>query len=197
MKTSVKTQLNSNTEQYLKLPGYYSWQQFKLIETAIEKSPGTRIFYLDGCIEIMTLGEEHEAISRIITALLCLYFLQKQIEFIPVGSATRQSEDKNVSFQPDESYYISEQKEHPDLAVEVVISSGNIKKLEKYKRLNIAEVWFWEDDKLSIYHLREEDYEEISQSELLPDLDINLFVSCVQMSSKLEAMTAFSQGIQG
>jgi Uma2 family endonuclease len=145
----------------------------------------------------MTTGEQHEMIKTIIGALIELFFLQEQIEFIPVGSATRQSEDKNVSFEPDESYYISEQKDHPDLAVEVVISSGNIKNLEKYKRLNIAEVWFWEDNQLSIYYLREEDYEEISQSELLPDLDVNLLVNCVKMSSKLEAMTAFSQGIQG
>ncbi|MGB3402038.1 MAG: Uma2 family endonuclease [Microcoleaceae cyanobacterium] len=197
MISPVKTQLNLSNEQYFILPGYYNWQQFKTFEAAIEKSPGIRIFYLDGCIEIMTLGEQHEAISRMIATLLSLYFLHNQIEFIPVGSATRESEDKNVSFQPDESYYIGEQKEHPDLAVEVVISSGNTSKLEKYKRLNITEVWFWENNQLSIYSLKDGNYEAYSQSQLLPSLDINLLVNCVQMSSKLEAMTAFSQGISG
>lgn len=196
MTTQLSTQLNSTTEQYFRLPGYYSWQQFKTIEGVIEESPGIRISYLDGCIELMTLGEEHETISRMIAALLGLYFLQKQIEFIPVGSATRESEDQAVSFEPDESYYIGEQKEHPDLAVEVVVTSGNLKKLEKYKRLQITEVWFWENNQLSIHHLREEDYENISKSEILPDLDINLLVRCVQMSSKLEAMTAFMKETQ-
>jgi Uma2 family endonuclease len=196
MKSQSSTQYYSTVEQYFRFPGSYSWQQFKTIELVIEESPSLRISYLDGCIELMTLGEEHEIISRMIAALLGLYFLQKQIEFIPVGSATRESEDQGVSFEPDESYYMGEQKEHPDLAVEVVVTSGSIKKLEKYKRLKIAEVWFWENNQLSIYHLREEEYENISESELLPDLDINLFVSCVQMSSKLEAMTAFMQGIQ-
>ncbi len=196
MTTQLSTQLNSTAEQYFRLPGSYSWQQFKTIEVVIEESPGLRISYLDGCIELMTIGEQHEIIKTIIGALIELFFLQKQIEFIPVGNATRESEDQAVSFEPDESYYIGEQKEHPDLAVEVVVTSGSLKKLEKYKRLQIAEVWFWENNQLSIHHLREEDYENISQSEILPDLDINLFVRCVQMTSKLEAMTTFMKGIQ-
>jgi hypothetical protein len=63
--------------------------------------------------------------------------------------------------------------------------------------LQITEVWFSENNQLSIHHLREEEYEELSQSELLPELDINLLTNCVQMHSKLAAMTTFSQGIQG
>ncbi len=196
MTSQLSTQIHSKTEQYFRLPGYYSWQQFKKIEGVIEESSNLRIYYLDGCIELMTIGEQHEIIKTIIGALIELFFLQKQIEFIPVGSATRESEDQAVSFEPDESYYIGEQKEHPDLAVEVVVTSGSLKKLEKYKRLQIAEVWYWENNQLSIYHLREEDYEKIYQSEILPDLDINLLIRCVQMSSKLEAMTAFMKGVQ-
>ncbi len=196
MVTQRSTQFNSTTEQYLRIPGYYHWQQFKAFEALIKQSPGIRITYLDGYIEIMILGEEHEIISRMITALLGLYFLHQKIEFIPVGSATRESEEQAVSFQPDESYYIGTQKDHPDLAIEEVLTSGSLKKLEKYRRLQIPEVWFWQNNALSIYHLREEGYEVISQSELLPDLEINLFIRCVQMPSKLEAMTAFSNGIQ-
>jgi hypothetical protein len=48
---------------------------------------------------------------------------------------------------------------------------------------------------LSIYSLEDNNYEASSQSKLLPGLDIDLFINCVKMSSKLEAMTAFSQGI--
>ncbi|MEG4506483.1 Uma2 family endonuclease [Microcoleus sp. F6_B4] len=33
----------------------------------------------------------------------------------------------------------------PDLAIEVVFTSGGIDKLQLYKRLGIPEVWFWED----------------------------------------------------
>ena len=88
------------------LPGRYNWQQFKKIQAVIEEQPGLRISYLDGAIEIMTIGEVHETVKSLIALLLGLYFLHKQIEFIPVGSATRESEVKGVSFEPDESYYI-------------------------------------------------------------------------------------------
>jgi len=79
--------------------------------------------------------------------------------------------------------------------IEVIISSGNFNKLEKYKRFKIPEVWFWRNDQLSIYRLNNENYEEISHSDLLPELDINLFVNCVKMPSKLEAMTTFLQNL--
>jgi Uma2 family endonuclease len=127
---------------------------------------------------------------------LALYFFEKGINFIPVGSATRRSEEKGASFEPDESYYLGERKQHPDLAVEVVITSGEIEKLEKYKRFKIQEVWFWEDNQLSIYRLREDIYEPVSRSEFLPDLDIDLFVRCVMMPSILEGREEFIKGIR-
>jgi hypothetical protein len=46
-------------------------------------------------------------------------------------SATRRDRSRNVSFEPEESYYIGSRKEHPDLAVEVTITSGNTNKLAK------------------------------------------------------------------
>ncbi len=63
-----------------------------------------------------------------------------KIEYIPVGSTTRASVAKDTSFEPDESYYLGEKKEHLDLAIELVIKCGSSKKLEKYKRFNISEV---------------------------------------------------------
>ncbi len=85
-------------EQKLTLPGCYNWQHFKDIKTLIEQQPGVKISYLDGVIELMTLGEEHETIKSIMAILLGIYFWQKEIEFTPVGSATRESEEKGVSF---------------------------------------------------------------------------------------------------
>jgi Uma2 family endonuclease len=187
----------TSLEQKFNLPGNYSWEEFKLIQEVFHTSSRLKITYLDGFIEFMTLGERHETIKSLIAILLGLYFFEKQIEFIPVGSATRESEIKGASFEPDESYYIGEQKEHPDLAIEINITSGSVSKLERYKRFQIQEVWFWENEEISIYHLREADnpetihYEKINQSEILPELDFALLTRCLLMSSSLEAMTAF------
>ncbi|NTW21346.1 MAG: Uma2 family endonuclease [Nostocales cyanobacterium W4_Combined_metabat2_030] len=184
------------SEQRFLLPGYYTWEEFETIETLTADAAGLRITYLDGYIEFMTLGEEHENIKKIIAILIEAYLFEKGINFIPVGSATRRAKEKNASFEPDESYYIGEKKENPDLAIEINITSGSIDKLEKYKRFNITEVWFWENNQLSLYHLKNDNYEQINQSELLPDLDINLLAICVLMPSIIDARTAFIKGIK-
>ena len=183
-------------EQRLILPGYYSWEQFEAMESLMADSPGLRITYLDGWIEFMTLGEAHETISCILNFLLQLYFCEMGIEYIPVGSATRRDRARDVSFEPDESYYIGSRKEHPDLAVEVTMTSGSTNKLAKYLRLRIPEVWFWENNQLAVYGLREDNYEQVSRSELLPELDLELLVRCVLMPSRIEARTEFLNGVR-
>jgi len=192
----VLEEIGTLGEQRLLLPGYYSWEQFEAIESLMADSPGLRITYLDGWIEFMTLGEAHEEIKSILAIFIALYFFEKGINFIPVGSATRRDKAKDVSFEPDESYYIGEKKEHPDLAIEVTITSGSTNKLAKYLRLRIPEVWFWENNRLDVYGLRENDYEQVSRSELLPELDLELLVRCVLMPSRIEARTEFIQGIR-
>jgi Uma2 family endonuclease len=122
------------------------------------------------------------------------YLIDRGIEFTPVGNATRRSEVKGVSFEPDESYYLGEQKAHPDLAIEVILTSGSLRKLEKYRRFQIPEVWLWEDNQLKVYVLVNNAYQEVSNSQLLPDLDLALLVRCVPMPSRLEAMRVFRDG---
>ena len=181
-------------EQKFILPGCYVWQEFKAIQSLIAQQQGVKISYLDGVIELMTLVEEHETIKSMIAILLGIYFWQKEIEFIPVGSATRESEAQEVSFEPDESYYIGEKKEHPDLAIEINITSGTVKKLEKYKRFQIQEVWLWQRNKFSLYSLENDEYEQIFQSKLLPNLNFKLLEDCILIPHKLEAIKTFTKG---
>lgn len=196
MTTELKEKITVVKEQRFILPSRHTWQQFKKLQALMEEVPGVQISYLDGCVEFMTVGEEHETIKTILGFLLELYFCEMAMNFIPVGSATREAETKGASFEPDESYYLGEKKENPDLAIEVVITSGGIDKLERYKRFKITEVWFWEDNQLSLYRLGEDNYESISRSALLPELDIQLLVRCVLMPSILEARTEFINGIR-
>ena len=196
MTAQLIAEKTSVTEQQFILPGYYTWQQFKALQGIIENASGLRISYLDGVIEFMTIGEPHEMLKKAIAMLLESYLFEKRIKFVAVGSATRASETKEVSFEPDESYYLGEKKAHPDLAIEVALTSGGKSKLEKYKRLEIAEVWFWENNQLSVYRFRGEEYEEISNSELLPELDLELFARCVQMPTQLQAMKEFAKNIR-
>ncbi|NJK75528.1 MAG: Uma2 family endonuclease [Richelia sp. CSU_2_1] len=196
MPAKILEEIDTLAEQRFLLPGNYNWEQFEAIESLVADAPGLRITYLDGWIEFMTLGEAHESISSIISFLLQLYFCEMGIEYIPVGSATRRDREKGVSFEPDESYYIGSRKEHPDLAVEVTITSGSTSILAKYLRLRVPEVWFWKNNQLAVYRLREDGYEQVSSSEFLPELDLELLVRCVLMPSRIEARREFLNGIR-
>jgi Uma2 family endonuclease len=180
-----------NPEQRFLLPGTYDWDAFETLERLLKASSSLRITYLDGSIELMTLGEPHELLKKSLAILIEAYFIAMGIEFIPVGSATRRGEEKGTSFEPDESYYLGEKKENPDLAIDIILTSGNLQKLEKYRRFSIPEVWLWESNQLKVYQLQPSGYVEVLSSQLLPNLDLALLARCVQMPSRLEAMRTF------
>ncbi|TYQ28797.1 Uma2 family endonuclease [Pseudanabaena sp. UWO310] len=194
MSITLSKSTHIELEQKLLLPRIYSWQEFEVLENLLATC-GFRITYLDGWIELMTVGEPHELIKKSLAILLEAYFIIQGIEFIPMGSATRRGQEKGTSFEPDESYCFGEKKANPDLAIEVILTSGSLEKLEKYRRFEIPEVWLWENNQLQVYAFISSEYHLVPRSQLLPDLDIDLLVSCVQMPSRLEAMRAFRHGL--
>jgi Uma2 family endonuclease len=121
-----------------------------------------------------------------------------------MGSTTFRNKAKKTGAEPDECYCIGEEKSVPDIAIEVNITSGNIDKLEIYRRLGVKEVWMWKSNGLSLYHLREETlkqfvdtygYERITASEFLPELDISLLERCVLITNSLQCIDEFEQGL--
>ncbi len=54
---------------------------------------------------------------------------------------TLENEFEKVKREGDKSYELGANRKHPDLVIEVVVSSGGINKLEAYKRLQIPELW--------------------------------------------------------
>lgn len=176
-----------------------TWQQFKLIQEGFADSPGVRLFYYNGTIEILMPGRDHEGFKTIIGYLIETFFFERSIKFEPTGSMTQEAESV-ASAQADESYCIGESKPIPDLSIEVVFTSGGPSKLARYKALGVPEVWFWEDGLFSLYHLRENNYERIYQSELtgLKDLEMDLLTRCVLLaqSDSAEAVRTFRREIR-
>lgn len=189
--------LNKTTDQRIIHHGR-TWEQFKLIQKGFEGSPGIRLFYYNGMIEILMPGEDHEFFKTIIGFLIELFLVEQGIEFIPAGSMTQERQG-TASAQADESYWVGEKKHVPDLSIEVIFTSGGPNKLERYKALGVPEVWFWEDGLFTLYHLRDKDYERIYRSELLAltDLDIDLLARCVLIAqtSRVEAVREFRKAI--
>ncbi len=189
------------------------WSQYEALLTQMGDSLAYRINYLDGVLEIVAPSRRHESGKTRIGTLLEIYFLETDTEYFPTGSTTFRNADKQVGAEPDESYCIGTDKAVPDLAIElcshyvneVVVTSGSINRLERFQRLGVQEVWFWQNNCFLLYHLRIENldqwtqtfgYEAIDQSELLPHLDMNLLSECVQNPNPLAAAKAFRQGIR-
>ncbi|MGB7415540.1 MAG: Uma2 family endonuclease [Thermosynechococcaceae cyanobacterium] len=177
-----------------------TWREFKAVEQLLDR-PGYRLSFLDGVLEIVPVpSEAHETVKKRIAALLELYLLMAGFDFTPTGSMTLESESGRVKREADESYKLASGKSRPDLAIEVVFSSGGIHKLEAYRRLKIAEVWFWEDGMLEIYHLRDKgdllEYELIEQSEAIPGIDLTLLLRCIRTTNHVDAVRTWQQGIQ-
>ncbi len=145
-----------------------SWREFKVVEQLLSR-PGVRLSFLDGVLEIRRMpGEKHETIKERIGSLLDLYLLQMGIDYQPTGSMTLESPSGLVKREADKSYKLGANREFPDLAVEVVVTSGGINKLEAYKRLKIPEVWFWENGRLRLYSLGDDGYAEVDRSQVMP-----------------------------
>jgi Uma2 family endonuclease len=188
--------LNKTTDQRIVHHG--TWEQFKFIQKGFDGSPGVRLFYYDGAIEILMPGQDHETFARVIGYLVTTFLVEQGIFFKPTGAMT-QEKSGVVSVQADESYCIGSVKPIPDLSIEVVFTSGHISKLERYKALGVPEVWFWEDGLLKLYHLRDNSYEPIEHSQLpgLSELNLDLLRRCILMTQTDagEALRAFRQQI--
>lgn len=193
------TQLMSKTTDQRTVHHARTWSQFKLIQKGFEGSPGVRLFYYDGTIEILVPGTDHEFFKSIIGMLIEIFFVEKDVEFAPTGSVTQEKEG-TVSAQADESYCIGNPKPTPDLSIEVIFTSGGPSKLARYQALGVPEVWFWEDGLFSLYHLRGNAYERIHLSEVpgLEDLDFESLTRyvLVAQTSRLTAAKEFRKAVQ-
>ncbi len=173
-----------------------TWREFKAVEQLLDR-PGVRLSFLAGVLEIRKMpGKKHETIKERIGALLEAYMEFIGLDFTPTGSMTLDQVGL-VKREADKSYELGQDKERPDLAIEVVFSSGGIDKLEAYKLLQISEVWFWQNGDLSLYVLRSNKYLEVSQSSVLPALDITLLTRCINTTSHAQALREFRQALQG
>ena len=181
-----------------------SWQQYEAVLTKVENDSHYRVNYLDGVLEIVSPSLRHEKLKKRLATLVEFYLVRKRIKHTPMGSATVRNRLKKAGAEPDECYSIGEEKNIPDLAIEVIITTGSIDKLDTYRRLGVTEVWLWKVNQLKLYRLREETpseflethgYERIVSSELLPELNIPLLEQCALISDQIQAIDEFEEGI--
>jgi Uma2 family endonuclease len=174
---------------------HLTWEQLEELDRSLEDFPGVKLVYLDGTAEIMTIGEEHEDFKTMIRRLLEAYLEIIGIRFYSRGGPTLGSKEFKTRNEPDESYNLDSKKPYPDLVIEVTVTSGGVDKLEGYRRMGVQEVWFWEDGTLEIYHLGNNGYEKLQNSQLLPQLPMNIFCRYITYHDQYDAVREFRQAL--
>ena len=174
-----------------------SWDLYEqMLESRGERSM-PRMAYLDGVLELKTTGWDHERIRGVLSRLLETYMQEIGVTYGTYGNWTLRKPGidpkKGTGIEADECYQLGrDQRESrwPDLAVEVIITSGSIDKLEAYRRIGVREVWVWEDGDVTIYVLRNKRYRASKISKVLPGSDRALIERLVQIPIASDAIAA-------
>jgi Uma2 family endonuclease len=172
------------------------WEKFEAIESVFADVAGIRVAYLDGVLEFMPISDEHEEIKSTLGCLLEVYLRAKGIRYYVRGGPSLGGRGDAARRQPDESYNIGTKKDRADIAIEVVLTSGGLDKLECYKRFGIPEVWFWQDGSLRLYALRAGQYHQIFVSQFLPELDLEQLVTAANLPDQYDAVTQYRENIK-
>jgi Uma2 family endonuclease len=153
-----------------------------------------RLTYHRGVLEIMTLSQLHERLSRLLHCFVVEITRELGLELASVGATTMHAEDRQSGAQADESYYVRheeivrEREEYdpaidppPDLAVEVDLSSSSSRRLLVYAELGIPEVWRYDGEHLTFQTLAADGkYHPVDRSLSFPVLrsaDLERFVN--------------------
>jgi Uma2 family endonuclease len=170
-----------------------TWADYQRLLAARGDRSTPRLRYLEGTLEIMSPSFNHEAIRSIIGRLVEAYCLDRDIEILPVGSWTLTNASEKRGVEPDECYVFGGVKKpkRPDLAIEVVWTSGGLDKLEIYKCLGIREVWQWAEGRIQMFALRNGRYARVRRSALFPELDLELLASFLDAPTAMQAVRAY------
>ncbi len=162
-------------------------------------SPGVRMTYLRGALEIMSPSKRHEGYKTLIARLIELYALERDVPLMGYGSTTFRKALAERGLESDECYVLGREMtddDYPDIALEVVLASGGINKLEVYRGLGVGEVWFWHEHRFYIYRLVEESYQLRERSEYVVGLDFDELAKHAEEPNQHQALKAYQSALR-
>lgn len=174
------------------------WEHFEAILALRGDKPVPRMAYIEGELELMSPSLTHESIKKLLARMIELYALETGVDLNPFGSWLLKHPPAERAIEPDECYILGDprRKERPDLAIEVVWTSGGLDKLKIYRGLGVSEVWQWREGALRVFRLEGDDYIEVASSRLFPDLDLALLARLSMHEYPNEAILEFRAAIR-
>ena len=166
-------------DQILTITGatWADYQQF-------ESDRGYRVAYFNREITIVSPGRNHERIAAVINRLIIAYCEKYNIRDFPFGQ-TRLNVWGQAGREPDLAYAFDTDKDLPDLAVEVIFTSGDVETLKaSYQKIGIPELWIWQDNKITFYCLEADKYTVVKFSKIFHRLESSSFVEYIDRGIK-------------
>ncbi len=171
------------------LPGA-TWADYQRLMEMRGDHSAPRMAYLEGVIEIMSPSRSHEWIKSMIGRLVEVWCLQRGIEFSAFGGWTLENASADRGVEPDECYVFGtdSDRERPDLAIEVVWTSGGLSKLEIYRKLGVREVWIYKQGRISVHVLSGDIYSQREGSDALAGIDLGELVGLLDRPTASQAI---------
>lgn len=166
------------------------WKDYVILREALD-TPGLRMTYCEGTLELMRTSRTHELNKVSIARLVELYAFLRDLPLIGYGSTTFRHEAKERGAEPDECYRVGvpmKEGEFPDIVLEVIHTSPLLDKLHVYQGFGVPEVWLFRNEAFELYRLASGAYERIERSGFLPDLDFTLLARLAVREDQLDAL---------
>ncbi len=179
-----------------------SWGEYKQLTEELTDWPGKRLTYDRGSLEIMSPLAKHEQYKELLSAIgrLISYETENDVECLGSTTFTEAWLDKGA--EPDTCFYVANAAAiigkrridlntdpPPDIAVEVDISSPSIRKLPIYEEMRVPEVWLYNQQRLRIFLLGANGYDESPHSRSFPVLTSEALTQALEQS-KTQGQTA-------
>jgi Uma2 family endonuclease len=168
------------------------WRDYVILREALD-TPGLRMTYCEGALEIRSPSRLHELWKTTIARCVELYALERDLPLLGYGSTTFRKEVKERGAEPDECYRVGSQMkdgEFPDIVLEVIYESPILDKLYVYKGFEVPEVWLFENGTFRLFHLEGGEYAPVERSTFLPGLD---FAMVAQLATREDQHAALRE----
>jgi len=159
------------------------WAEYEDLVDGVGEAKGLRISYDQGTLQITTLSSKHEKYARLLERLVDLLSITLRIRVLFYGSVTIRKQARLKGAEPDGCFYVQHaelvgKKEEldfssdppPDIVIEVDLQHDSLSKFAIYAALGVPEIWRYDGQSLTIYHLAEDQYITAAASQALPML---------------------------
>jgi len=174
-----------------------TWADFERVLAIKGERQHPRVAYSDGRLQLMSPSINHEVLKSMIGRLIEAWCFERDVEFTAAGAWSLKNAPKEKGLEPDECYLVGDnasraaEADRPDLAIEVVWTSGGIDKLVIYAALGVREVWSWKGGSIRLYELRDGEYVEIARSGVLAGIDHARLAACLEEPTTSKAIRRY------